>query len=367
MKPCIPDLLPIDLDWGSLVEHISQATIGVARYDGTLDGILNPAVLLSPVTAKEAVLSSKIEGTQATLIEVLEHEAGEEFEEEKEKDIQEIINYRRALLVAEKYLADRSLSLSLLRELHDILMDSVRGKDKNPGAFRTDQNWIGKPGCSIDEARFVPPNYQTMLSSLDNLEKFIGDDYKDPLVQLAIIHAQFEIIHPFNDGNGRLGRMLIPLFLYQKKVLQRPVFYLSEYLEKNDDEYRDRLLSVTKDGDWQEWILFFLNAIKIQSEINIKKAKMIHDLYERMKIAFSETTGSKYSLQVLDTFFSKPIINTTDFFKRSQISTTTTAFNILKSLEDAEIIRKLRQGRGQLPTLYVFPELINISEGKNVY
>ena len=368
LKPCVPDTLPLEqLNWEEIVPLMGKASRALARYDGTLEGIINSAVLLSPITSQEAVLSSRIEGTQASLVDVLQHEAGEDFEEDKERDIQEIINYRRALLLAEEHLQNRNITLSLIRELHEVLMNSVRGKDKTPGKFRTDQNWIGKVGSGIEDARFIPPEPMVMEGALSNLETFIGEDYPDPLVQLAIIHAQFEIIHPFNDGNGRLGRMLVPLFLYQKKVLQRPVFYLSEYLEKNDKEYRDRLLAVTNEDQWQEWIIFFLEAVKSQAEGNSEKAKKIHELYERMKLRFGEVTNSRFALNALDALFSKPIINSSDFYERSEISTKITAYSILKQLTEAGIIQILKQGRGQSPSVYVFPELINISEGRTIF
>ncbi len=365
--PCVPDMLPIDIEWKSLVSLIGQAGRAIARYDGTLEGIVNSAVLLSPLTAREAVMSSKIEGTQATLVEVLQHEAGEEFGVEKTGDIKEIVNYRKALFIAEDYLKDRPLSLSLIRELHDILMDSVRGKDKKPGAFRADQNWIGKPGDPIEKARFVPPEPLVMKGALDNLQAFMSGDMEDPLVQMAIIHAQFEIIHPFNDGNGRLGRMLIPLFLYQKKILQRPVFYLSEFLEEHDEEYRERLLAISESGDWQGWVNFFLKGILVQAERNAEKAKRIHDLYERMKRDFSNVTNSKYALAALDSFFARPIINASDFYEMSGMPTKPTAHNILKALMGAGLITVLKEGRGQTPAVFALPELINASEGRDVF
>lgn len=366
-QPFIPDDLPIDFKWDGLVGLVSQANRAIARYDGTLNGIVNSAVLLSPITANEAVLSSRIEGTHATLGEVLEHEAGQEFEEEKEKDIQEIMNYRRALLVAEKHLQEREISLSLLKELHMILMSSVRGENKNPGEFRRDQNWIGKPGRPIEEARFVPPDPLVMQASLDNLEEFISKSGEDPIVQMAIIHAQFEIIHPFNDGNGRLGRMLIPLYLSQSGVLQRPVFYLSEFLEENDAEYRDRLLAITDEGDWYGWIQFFLKGVVVQAERNTQKAEKIHELYVRMRGEFSDITNSKYASAALDTFFSKPIINASDFHQLSEIPTKVTSNNILNALKKAKLIKIIKEGKGQSPSVYVMPELINISEGKTVF
>jgi len=270
-------------------------------------------------------------------------------------------------LLAEDYILERSISLQLIRQLHTVLMECVRGGDKTPGAFREEQNWIGKKGTPIEQARYIPPEKTIMKEALDNLEHFIQMDYQDPLVQLAIIHAQFEIIHPFLDGNGRLGRMLIPLFLYQKGVLQRPMFYLSEYLESNDDIYRDKLLAVTDNGDWFGWIQFFLKAIHEQSEQNISRAKSIHALYDQMKNEFSSATNSQYAMSVLDTFFASPIINASDFAKKSGIENRGTANTLLKLLESNHLILQIKASQGRTPAIYAFPALLNIAEGKKIY
>lgn len=367
-QPCIPDMLPIEeelakCDWRKLSQLSSKANQEVGRFDGALKGMINPQVLLSPIMVQEAVLSSRIEGTQATLTEVLQHDAGEIFSGEKRNDIYEVINYRRALKVGIEYLTERPISLSLIRELHAILMDSVRGKDKEPGKFREDQNWIGPRGCPIEQARFIPPHPVIMHDFLGNLESFISRDYDDPLIQIALIHAQFEIIHPFKDGNGRLGRMLIPLFLYQKQVIKEPVFYISEYLEAHDEEYRERLLGITDKKDWQGWIEFFLTALAEQSKINIQKAESIHNLYEQMKTVFQKVTRSQYAMSALDTFFTMPVITTTGFAYKSGISKSN-ALKILKLLEDEKVIYCLNQGTGRTPSRYFFPDLINAAEGK---
>lgn len=367
-QPCIPDDLPIEtLDWRRLVPLIAQANHEVGRYNGALVGLVNPDVLLTPIMIQEAVLSSKIEGTQATLSEVLQHQAGEQFSEEKNRDIQEIINYRKALKVGIDYLQqDRSLSLSFIRELHQILMDSVRGKNKEPGKFREDQNWIGIKERPIEEARFVPPAPLVMQDFLQKLERFIAEPYDDTLIQMAFIHAQFEIIHPFKDGNGRLGRMLIPLFFYQKRVLPRPVFYLSEYLEQHDEEYRDRLLAITEVGDWQGWVEFFLRAIIRQSQMNLQKAEAIYRLYERMKIAFQKLTRSQYAVVALDAFFTMPTLSASDFTKLSGIGKASAA-NILTTLRQYNVIHCLSESSGRRAAIYTMPELINACEGREVF
>ena len=205
-----------------------------------------------------------------------------------------------------------------------------------------------------------------MRDHLEMLHAFIDSQYSNPLVQLAIVHAQFEIIHPFKDGNGRLGRMLVPLFLYQKKVLQRPMFYLSEYLEDVVEEYRDRLLAITDHYDWQGWVEFFLTAIYIQAKKNNQKAKSIHARYEELKGHFRVVTKSQFTQAALDAFFTKPVINSTDFMKLSGINHRGTANSLLKELASGGLVHVLRAGSGQNPSIYALPDLINIAEGRKV-
>ena len=220
MKPYEPNKLPLEsLDYQRLFALVGDANAELARYDGLLQGIVNSSVMLSPLTTEEAVLSSKIEGTQATVDDVLEQEAGIPKEGEKAKDIQEIINYRKALRSAHPYLNERPITLSFVRGLHKILLNSVRGQDKTPGEFRKDQNWIGKYGCTIEDASFVPPNPLQLQDHLEAWQNYMASNDIDLLLQTAVVHAQFELLHPFKDGNGRIGRILIPLFLYQKKKI----------------------------------------------------------------------------------------------------------------------------------------------------
>ncbi|MDN3509273.1 MAG: Fic/DOC family N-terminal domain-containing protein [Candidatus Neptunochlamydia sp.] len=276
MKPYTPSKLPLKtLDYKKLFPLIGDANAELARYDGLLQGVINPGVMLSPLTNEEAVLSSKIEGTEASVDEVLEQEAGIFKEGEKGKDIQEIINYRAALLSGHHHLNERPMTLFFVRELHKILMKSVRGGDKTPGEFRKDQNWIGKQGCTIDQASFIPPDPLHLQEHLEAWQKYIEFDDVDILLQTAVIHAQFELIHPFKDGNGRIGRILIPLFLYQKKKLSQPMFYLSAYLEAHREEYYYRLQNISEQGDWSGWIAFFFQGIIHQAKSNNQKLKAI--------------------------------------------------------------------------------------------
>jgi len=243
-KPFLPhDIPPKNIDWKMLLPYICEANREIAKYDALVTKLINPDILLSTLTVKESVVSSQIEGTQASLEDILEIEAGiTEKSNDIKNDTLEIINYRKALIFASEQINYRPISLNLIKQMHIVLMDNVRGKDKNPGEFRKTQNWIGTKGTAMDLARFIPPSPLIVDELMLKLEQFINSNFPDAIVQIAIIHAQFEIIHPFLDGNGRIGRLLIPLFLYSKKILSRPLFYISEFFEENRDEYQDRLL-----------------------------------------------------------------------------------------------------------------------------
>ncbi len=362
MSPYEPETLPIDdLEITKLVGLISEASAKLAEYNGMLSGVVNPNVLLSPLTDKEAVLSSRIEGTQATLVEVLEHEAGQDYEERKEIDIQEIINYRKALILTSEELVDRPIRLGLVLQIHKILMGSVRGQDKDPGEFRKEQNWIGSPGCAIEEATFIPPEPLRLMDHLHAWEKYLSVDDIDPLVQTAIAHAQFELIHPFKDGNGRIGRLLIPLFLYYKSRLSSPNFYLSAYLEKNKDEYYARLQALSPENrEWTEWVMFFLKGIISQATENISKVSEINELYDEMKQSVVDKTHSRFSPYMVDAIFHRPIFKSTDFIKYTGMAKQT-AYKCLHQLE-GDILFKMREGSGQRPSAYMFQRLLEIIE-----
>lgn len=370
MHSYIPDQLPLtNLDYRLLLPLVGQANAALARYDGLLQSIPNPAVMLSPLTTQEAVLSSKIEGTQATVDEVLEQEAGLLKEGEKFQDIQEISNYRQALYAAREHLKDYPIRLGFVRELHRILMSSVRGQDKTPGEFRKDQNWIGKHGCSMEQASFVLPNPLQLPLHLQAWEKYLDSDDVDFLLQTAVVHAQFELLHPFKDGNGRIGRILIPLFLYQKRALSQPMFYLSEYLETHREEYYQRLKAISADGDWSAWLAFFLRAIATQAAQNSTRVTAIQVLYEEMKLAIQAATHSQYTVHVLDAIFNKPIFRSSDLtsrlFREFGIHEKTTP-GLLRQMKEAGILRELQAGSGRRPATLCFPRLINLAEGREV-
>jgi len=362
MKPFVPDELPLTkINWIAHVNSIGKAQAALARYDGMLQSIVNPSLLLTPLTTQEAVLSSRIEGTMATMEEVFEFDAepNEKLAPGKQADIQEIINYRRAISYSIEVLEKRPLTLNVIKELHAILLDSVRGRNKAPGEFRKIQNYIGSPGAGIAEASYMPPSPDMVMPSLYNWEKYIHSNEMDALVQLAIVKAQFEIIHPFLDGNGRIGRILIPLFLFEKKLLSSPMFYLSSYLENNRDTYYDRLKSISLNGDWNSWISFFLNGITEQANENIIKVKAIKDLYDKIRLAIPSITHSQYSILATDALFISPIITASSFIKRSSIPKDS-AVRILNALRAHKILHDIRVPKGRRSGLFSFSELWSI-------
>lgn len=370
MKPFQPETLPPQaLAWEDLIPAIGKANRALARYDGVLHGIPNPGVLLAPLTTAEAVLSSKIEGTQATLGDVMRFEAGEELEKEsKRADINEILNYRKALLTAEGELKRRPFSLNMLCGMHGILLDGVRGHDRRKGRFRTTQNWIGPDGAAIEQAVFVPPEPATVPGHMDAWEQYYKGAERDPLVQLAIVHAQFEIIHPFDDGNGRMGRILVPIFLFEKQILQRPMFYLSEWLEAHRHEYVAGLRALGRDMDgWNRWCAFFLRAIEEQAAQNEAKARAILELYSRLKSRVLDLTHSQFGVPLLDQMFQRPIFQSQHLkFKPHEPSRPAVA-NLLRKLREDGILKPLRESSGRRGAVYAFPELLNLCEGKRVF
>jgi len=360
MKPFIPHELPLKkLKWDRFQRILGPANRAVARYDGLLQSIPNPAFLLSPLTTQEAVLSSKIEGTQATLEEVLKYQANPLKEVKHYNDIREIINYRKAMAHTIEELNDRPLNLNLIKSMHSILLDSVRGQNKSRGKFRTIQNWIGTPGSPVEKARYIPPTPLKLQDYLDAFEKYIHEEDDDALVQAAILHAQFEILHPFVDGNGRIGRILIPLYLYSKNILHQPMFYISAFLEEHREEYYDRLKAISDVDDWESWIKFFLTAVNTQARRNTEKAQNILHLYQSMKQQIVESTHSQYALQALDSLFNLGIFTTTDFQKNSGIPKPTTA-RMISTLRDEKIIDTIEEASGRKPAIYIFRSLIDI-------
>ena len=287
----IPDPLPPKFEWNdALVTTLSRAdhVLGMLAREGVR--LPNPHLLMRPFIAREAVLSSKIEGTQATLGEILAQEAGIQVDRNPD-DIREVLNYIVALEYGVKRLKDLPLCLRLLKEIHENLMQGVRGAHATPGEFRRSQNWIGSPGCTLNTAKYVPPTPEELMNCLSSFEKFLHFKTLPPLIHIAMCHYQFEAIHPFLDGNGRIGRLLITLLLIERKVLPTPVLYLSAFFEATRDEYYRQLYNVSSNGTWNDWILYFLHGVTIQASDVLSRAERINTLIVDWQIQVGQSEG----------------------------------------------------------------------------
>ncbi|MDR2762456.1 MAG: Fic family protein [Planctomycetaceae bacterium] len=366
MKPYIPKELPLStIDFRRHFKAVGESNAELARFDGLLQGLLQPELLLSPLINEEALLSSRIEGTQATITDVLKYDAGNKKAIEQQNDVQEVINYRNTMTFAGQQLSKRLLSLGLVREMHQMLMDGTRGAEKFPGMFRNKQNYIGRPGATIEEAAFVPPDPIRLQSDLESWERYVTGNDIEILLQCSLVHAQFELLHPFNDGNGRVGRLLIPLFLYQKKKLSRPAFYISGFLEKNRSDYYHALQQISLYDDWDTWIEFFLRAVIQQAKTNSVIVKNILSLYENMKNKIQNVTHSQYTINVLDFLFSYPMFQGNNFLEGSGI-VKKTANKLLFQLKKAGIVQESEPRRGRNPATLIFKELLNITENTDI-
>ena len=301
----VPAPLPPPLAWSeALMVGLSAADRAVGRLAGEGRRLPNPHLLIRPFIRKEAVLSSRIEGTQATLGELLAAEAGAAVERSP-ADLREVGNYVVALEYALERLETLPMSLRLVREMHECLMRGVLGDASTPGEFRRSQNWIGAPGCTLNEATYVPPPPSDLMPCLGAWESFLHDDTLPPLVHAALVHAQFEAVHPFLDGNGRVGRLLITLLLVTRGVIPSPLLYLSAYFEATREQYYARLLGLTAEGEWEEWLVYFLRGVELQSEDAVERIQRLDALLERWK---NELTGERSRLpeRALALFFENP-------------------------------------------------------------
>ena len=305
----IPGPLPPKLEWDdTLVSVMSRADIALGTLSGLGETLPNPHLLIYPFIRREAVLSSRIEGTQSSLSDLLLFEA---TQVEKQSDVREVQNYVSAMEYGLKRLYELPLSLRFIRELHGVLMEGVRGQHATPGEFRQSQNWIGSPGAVLNEATYVPPPVPEMLDCLNQLEKFLHTETRlPPLVEAALVHYQFEAIHPFLDGNGRIGRLLVTLLLCQRNVLSKPLLYLSAFFEQHRPEYYDLLLKVSSNGAWREWIEFFLRAVMEQSGDAVSRSRRLQELQHRYVQLAKERRMSPTAMQLADLVLMKPVLST---------------------------------------------------------
>jgi Fic family protein len=297
--PLPPDP-PLAMD-AELIRLLSDTDRALGRLDGVTSILPNADLFVAMYVRQEAVFSSQIEGTQSTLEDVLQFEV-DETGRKLPKDVREVVNYVSAMNHGLDRLKTLPLSNRLIREIHDKLMIGVRGSEKTPGEFRRTQNWIGPPGCTLNTATFVPPAVTDMTEALGQLERFLHDQTSLPhLIHCGLVHAQFESIHPFLDGNGRVGRLLITLLLCERGILQRPLLYLSTYLKARRTEYYDRLTAVRYDGDWEGWLKFFLTGVFEVSVAAARTARQILELRESHRKLVEHP-------QLLDYLFEQPIV-----------------------------------------------------------
>lgn len=338
-----PNPLPPDILWTTrLVRVLSRADRLLGRLAGEGKRLPNPHVLIRPFVQREAVYSSRIEGTQATLGELLAADAGVSPERSPE-DLREVGNYVTALEHGLRRLESLPLSLRLVRELHEKLMTGVRGDQSDPGHFRRTQNWIGRPGCTLADASYVPPPPSALLEHLGRWEEFLHDESVPPLVHAALMHYQFEAIHPFLDGNGRVGRLLITLSLCARGVLPDPLLYLSAFFEATRQDYYDSLRAVTERSDWAGWLEYFFNGVARQSEDALSRAERINQQLTSWREAFAGS-GSKVPLQVIDLIGSNPFITPRDTERRLGVAYNT-VMRAIVALEAGGVLAKVGESR----------------------
>jgi Fic family protein len=335
----LPPEHPLVIDQ-ELLRMLSDADQALGRLDGIATVLPNPELFVAMYVRHEAVLSSQIEGTQSSLDDVLQFEV-DSIGKDLPKDVEDVVNYVGAMNHGLKRIADFPLSLRLVREIHALLMKGVRGAERTPGEFRRSQNWIGPQGCSLANATFVPPPVHEMHTALDNFETFLHDTSLPVLIHCGLAHAQFETIHPFLDGNGRVGRLLITFLLCARKALHRPLLYLSLFLKVHRSEYYDRLMAVRKDGNWESWLKFFMRGIEEVSRSATETARAIMKLRETHRQRIGDTLAGRAALglKLLDYLFEQPLVTVALVEKRLQCSFVT-ANKLMQHLGQLGIVRE---------------------------
>jgi Fic family protein len=318
---------------------LSAADLALGRLEGSTSILPNPNLFLSMYVRREAVLSSQIEGTQASLTDVLQFEIGE-GEQERVRDVEEVVNYVAALNHGLRRVQRLPMSLRLIREIHAKLMHGVRGQHRDPGEFRRTQNWIGPAGCTIRDATFVPPPPNQIHRVLGELETFLHDESLPPLIHAGLAHAQFETIHPFLDGNGRMGRLLVTFLLCQGRVLSRPLLYLSHFLKQHRAEYYDRLQAIRVDGAWEPWLAFFLRGVEEVAAEAADRSRRILSMREgyQKTLAGKGKRGGTLA-RALDVLFEQPVVTAKSLASSLDV-TFATANGLIDAFVDLEILKE---------------------------
>ena len=342
----LPPEPPIEMS-NEMIAKLVDANRKLATLDGLSSRIPNMDLFVSMYVRKEALLSSQIEGTQCTLDDILNPFA----EENTNLNVSDVVNYIRAEEFAIDRLQTLPLCNRLIKETHAVLMEGVRGQEKNPGEFRYSQNWIGGQGSTLRNARYIPPNPEDMINAMSDLEKYMnGEDSLDPLIQAALIHYQFETTHPFLDGNGRVGRLLITLFLMEKKILSTPSIYISYFLKMNRIEYYDRMTQVRKTGDYEQWILFFLQALSDSAEDAIQTIDELTKIHNRNAQKFENMTKRQQAnaMNFLIYLEKNPIIDIQKTAAALNLSYNTVAKSVALFVDNGILQQTEKSGRSKI-------------------
>lgn len=353
---------PTGIRYEMFIDSIIRATDAIARYDQMLKNMHNSEILLAPLRNQEAVISSRMEGTVSTIDEILKYEADYDNQDPNtthaRSEVIETLLYRRALTTAQRSMENGyPLSQSLIKSVHQHLLSFGRGAAKSPGEFKNEQNYL------VDKSKrqilFVPISPEKLQDGLDSLFDYIENSKHPSLLKAAITHIEFEALHPFKDGNGRIGRMLITLMLWRSGIISAPHFYISGYFEDHKDMYIDTMRRVSETGDWNSWCEFFLDAVEQQAKSNLAIAENIRELYEEMKGTFAEVLSSKWSLSALDFVFTNPVFRNNKFAINSQIPNTT-AIRFTKTLAECGMLAVLEESSGRRSALYSFEPLMKL-------
>ena len=342
-----------------ILVQLSHADQALGRLDGQTQTLPNPELFVAMYVRREAVLSSQIEGTQSSLEDILDYEL-DQTGRDLPPDVDEVVNYVRAMNHGLERLSALPLSLRLIREIHRELLAGVRGAERSPGEFRATQNWIGPRGAPLAKAGYVPPPVEEMHPALAAFERFLHRERQLPvLIHCALAHAQFETIHPFLDGNGRVGRLLITFLLCFRGVLHRPMLYLSHYLLRNRSEYYDRLMAIREQGDWEAWIKFFLRAVGETAEEATSTSNAIVELRERHRSLVQEHGLGSNGLRMLDLLFQRPLINV-KLIANAMDVTFATANKLVREFEQMRLLEETTGGERNrrfryAPYLSLFP------------
>lgn len=354
---------PKNLDLARLLDPVSVTSAAIARYDQMLAAMHNSEILLAPLRNQEAVVSSRMEGTISTLDEVLRIEAEGDANQDlafraARSEAVETFLYTRAMQRLQREIENgRPLSEHLIRSAHQILLSFGRGASKSPGAYKTEQNYVGER--RRQSVAFIPISPAALPAGMQNLMSFVNEDRLNSLLKIAIAHIEFEALHPFKDGNGRIGRMLITLMLWTSGLIRQPHFYVSAYFEQNRDDYIDGMRRVSSHDEWTEWCIFFLDGLRSQAERNISVAQRIFHLYDEMKLRFREELKSEWAIEALDFMFANPSFKNSKFTSHDRIPPHVAA-SMTRKLREVEILSQIVPGAGRRPAIYGFEPLIDI-------